>query len=239
MAMDVIGSRAPAAGFKFNSFEEIKSHSSILYNERLAILFYMLDMRSINMNTNANIGDMLETRAILKQIYKNTRMLIRYNPTCRATLNLDTKDDGIYVPDVALSTVDKMIEHCEVQGYTTRKLYIIIQEINRIETLIKDILQYFHYFIRPDFRQKPDIEIATEQYKEIADSRTIDELRALVGRNAKVDFEGLGSSRIELNQPDIDDVEAPEFVGYDPSVDGDRDEKSNDGPGSVQGASPN
>jgi hypothetical protein len=42
----------PSAGFKFNSFEEIKSHSSILYNERMAILFYMLDMKSISMNTN-------------------------------------------------------------------------------------------------------------------------------------------------------------------------------------------
>ena len=33
---------APAASYKFNSFQEIKSHSSILYNERMAILFYLL-----------------------------------------------------------------------------------------------------------------------------------------------------------------------------------------------------
>ena len=111
---DMLGSRAPSAGFKFNSFEEIKSHSSVLFNERLAILFYMVDMKSIAMNTNYDIGMMLEVRAILKQIYKNIRMLIRYNPTCRATLNLETKDEGTYVPDVALSVIDKMIERIEL-----------------------------------------------------------------------------------------------------------------------------
>ena len=207
---------APSAGFKFNSFEEIKSHSSILYNERMAILFYILDMKSISMNTNYNIGDVLEVRAVLKQIYNNIRMLIRFNPTCRVTLNLETKDEGVYVPDVALSTIDRMIEYCETSGYTLRKLYILVQEINRVQSLIKDILQYFHYFIRPDFRQKPDIDVATDQYKQIADTRTVEELRALVGRTNMIDFEGLGSSRIELTQDiNIEDKEGQAELEYD------------------------
>ena len=206
----------PSAGYRFNSFEEIKSHSSILYNERMAILLYILDMKSIAMNTNYNISDILEVLATLKQIYKNIRMLIRYNPTCRVTLNLDTADDGIYVTDVAFGIIDKMVEYCEVQGYTLRKLYIITQEINRIEVLIKDILQYWHYFIRPDFKQKPDIDVATDQYKEVADLRTVEELRALVGRSNMIDFEGLGSSRIELNQDiNINDKESLAEIEYD------------------------
>jgi hypothetical protein len=218
---DALGSKAPAASFRFNSFEEIKSHSSILYNERMAILFYLLDMKAIRMNTNLNVEDVLEVRAVLKQIYKNIRMLIRYNPTCRVTLNLDTKDEGIYVPDVALSTVDRMLEWCEMNGYTMRRLYIITQEINRVEMILKDILQYFHYFIRPDFRQKPDIEIATEQYKEIADSRTIEELRALVGKSNLIDFEGLGSTRIEVNEIGLDDEEEEkELMKFNPQLDG-------------------
>jgi len=167
----------PSAGYKFNSFEEIKSHSSILYNERQAILFYLLDMRSIDMNTSSNISDMLTTRAILKQIYKNIRMLLRYNPVVRSTLDLETQDKGIYVPDVAIGMIDKMIEFCEKHGWTQKKIYIVIQELNNLEMLIKDILQYFHYFIRPDFKQKPDIEIATLKYKQIADDRTIEELK--------------------------------------------------------------
>lgn len=220
-----IGSRSPAASFKFNSFQEIKSHSSILFNERMAILFYLLDMKSIAMNTNMSVNAALEVRAVLKQIYNNIRMLIRYNPTCRATLNLDTQEEGTYVPDVALSTIDRMIEHCEVNGYTTKKLYIVIQEINRVQQLLKDILQYFHYFIRPDFKQKPDIEIATEQYKEIADSTTVEQLRALVGKSNAIDFEGLGSSRIEYKyqeeEPEEDDDVEEEF---DENVDGVEDE---------------
>lgn len=219
-----LGAGGPAAGFKFNSFEEIRSHSSVLYNERVAILFYLLDMHAIRMNASSDISEVLECKAIIKQIYKNIRMLIRYNPTCRATLNLDTQDEGIYVPDVALSVIDRMIEHCEINGYTMKKLYIIIQEINRVEMLLKDILQYFSYFIRPEFRQKPDVDIATQQYKEMADFRTVEELRALVGRNAKIDFEGLGSSRIELNQIDVGEGEEDELnkdiVDFDEKTDG-------------------
>ena len=205
----------PAASFKFNSFQEIKSHSSILFNERMAILFYMLDMKSIVLNTHYRVQDMLEVRGIIKQIYKNIRMLIRNNPTVRATLNLDTKDGGIYVTDVAIGVIDKMIEYCESRGYTTKRIYIMVQEINSIEMIIKDILQYFHYFIRPDFRQKPDIDMATEKYKEIADKHTIDELKAIVGKRHKVEFESLGTSRVELTTD----------IKYDEEVDGEKEEE--------------
>jgi len=204
----------PAASYKFNTFQEIKSHSSILYNERMAILFYLLDMRSIEMNRDFSVHSMLEVRAILKQIYKNIRMLIRNNPTVRATLNLETKDPGIYITDFAMGTIDRMIEYCDTNEYTTRRIYIIINELNRLEMLMKDILQYFHYFIRPDFRQKPDIEIATESYKEIADKRTIEELKEIVGKSHTIDFENLGTSRVELTQE----------IEYDKVVDGPEDE---------------
>jgi len=200
----------PAASYKFNTFQEIKSHSSILYNERMAILFYLLDMKSITLNTNPDVDIMLEVRSTIKQIYKNIRMLIRNNPTVRATLNLDTKDDGIYVTDVMMGMIDRMIEHCESSDYTPRKVYIIVQELNRLEMLLKDTLQYFHYFIRPDFRQKPDIDMATETYKEIADRNTIEELRQITGKNHHIDFDNLGTSRVEL----VNEIE------YDENVDG-------------------
>lgn len=216
----MVGNAPPAAGYKFNTFQEIKSHSSILFNERLAILFYLLDMKGITMNTYHRVDEMLEVRGIIKQVYKNVRTLIRNNPTMRATLNLDTQDGGIYITDLGLSIIDKMIEHCENEGYTTRKVYILIEELNKIEMIIKDILQYYHYFIRPDFRQKPDIEIATEKYKEIADDKTLEELREIVGKRNAIDFEGLGSSRIELTHEvkfdknlDGDSPDTPEFDG--------------------------
>jgi hypothetical protein len=200
----------PAASFKFNSFAEIKSHSSILYNERVAILFYLLDMKSMKMNTSYSVTDTLEVRSTLLQIYKNIRMLLRNNPVVRATLNLETKEQGIYVTDVALGMIDQMIRYCEMNGYTTKRLFILAQELNKFEMMIKDVLQYFHYFIRPDFRQKPDVEIATEKYKEMADKRTIQELRDIVGKSHGIDFESLGSSRIDLKQE----------IDYNPIVDG-------------------
>ena len=172
----------------------------------------ILSELSIKLNTYYQVGDILEVRGILKQIFKNIRMLIRNTPAMRATLNLDTKDPGIYVPDVALGLIDRMIEWSETHGYTTRNVYIIVQELNKVEMLVKDILQYFHYFIRPDFRQKPDVEIATERYKEIADARTVEELRELVGKTHQIDFEHLGSTRIERDTTDE--------IEYDPAVDG-------------------
>jgi len=88
----------------------------------------------------------------------------------------------------------------------------LVQELNKVEMMVKDVLQYFHYFIRPDFRQKPDVELATEKYKEIADKRTIEELKDIVGKRNKIDFEGLGTTRIEINQE----------VEFDEAVDGTR-----------------
>ena len=156
----------------------------------------------------------MKVRGLLKQIYKNIRTLIRNNPVMRSTLNLDTKDPGIYVTDVAIGVIDRLVEYCQVSKYTEKRVYIIIQELNRFEVILKDVLQYYHYFIRPDFRQKPEIDIATEKYKEIADIGTVDELRGLVGKSNTIDFDGLGSKRIELT----------DNVDYDPIVDGDKDE---------------
>jgi hypothetical protein len=184
----------------------------------MAILFYLLDMRSIELNKGFSVDMILEVRALIKQIYKNIRTLIRNNPVMRATLNLETKDHGIYIPDVAIGIIDKMVEFCETTGYTTKRNFILAQELNNIEVVLKDILQYYHYFIRPDFRQKPDVDTATAKYKEVADQRTIDELKALVGKRHKIDFENLGTSRIDLT-PEVD---------YDPDIDGEFDSKQLD-----------
>ena len=209
-----IGTGTPAAGYKFNTFQEIKSHSSILFNERLAILFYLLDMKSIQLNSNYDVDMLLEVKSILLQIYKNIRTLIRNNPMMRSTLNLETKDEGTYITDIAIGMIENMVQYCITNGYTTRRIYILTNELNKVEIMIKDILQYYHYFIRPDFRQKPDIEIATEGYKEIADKQTVEELKEIAGKHNKIDFEGLGSKRIDL----IKEVE------YDEIVDGDIEE---------------
>jgi hypothetical protein len=201
-----------AAKYKFNNFQEIKSHSSILYNERMAILFYLLDMKNLLMHNTKRIETVYEVHSVLLQIFKNIRMLLRYNPTVRATMNINTKIPGVYTIDVAMGMLKKMLEYSEVKGFTERNLNIIIDELDSAEMLIKDILQYFHYFIRPDFRQKPDIDVATERYNSMADNLTIDELKEVVGKNHSIDFEALGSERIEL--------ENNSAIEYDVETDG-------------------
>jgi len=204
-----------SAKYKFNNFQEIKSHSSVLYNERMAIMFYLLDMKNLELHKTYSLDAIYDVHAHLRQIYKNVRMLLRFNPTVRVTMNLETKDEGIYTIDVAMSTIQKMIKYCEIDGFTEKRLYILINELDNAEMLLKDIMQYFHYFIRPDFKQKPDINNATEKYKEMADEATIEQLRQYVGKSHKIDFENLGSHKVELSSND---------VNYDPSVDGNLDE---------------
>jgi hypothetical protein len=206
-----MGKTDGAAKYKFNNFQEIKSHSSILYNERMAILFYLLDMKNLIMHKTKRIDTLYDVHSVLLQIYKNIRMLLRFNPTVRATMHIDTKDDGVYTIDVAMGMLKKMFEFCETQGFTEKRINIIMNELDNSEMLIKDILQYFHYFIRPDFRQKPDIDVATERYNDMADKLTIEQLHEVVGKNHTIDFEALGSERIELENSAIE---------YDPEIDG-------------------
>jgi hypothetical protein len=214
--MTAVNSPAPGVTkYNFNTIQEIKSHSSILYNERMAILFYLQDMKNLMLHKHKSVDMIYDCYSVLRQIYKNFRMLIRFNPMVRVTMNLETKDPGIYTVDVAMSMLDKMIKYCEETEFTQKRIYIIIQEMDNIEMIVKDVLQYFSYFIRPDFSQKPDIESATEKYKEISDKRTVDELKAIVGKNHSIDFEGLGSERVEIDTQRVD---------YDPTVDSDLSE---------------
>lgn len=208
-----------ATGYNFNSFQEIKSHSSILYNERMAILFYLLDMKNLTMHKTKTVDSIYDVFSVLKQIYKNVRMLLRFNPVVRTTLNLETKDAGIYTTDVVKSTIDDMIIYCETNGFTEKRLRILMYEIDNFETMIKDVLQYFSYFIRPEFKQKPDVEIATERYKDMIDKQTVEQLRQIVGKNHQIDFESLGSDRIEIVEREIE---------FDPTVDGDIDDYLNE-----------
>jgi len=173
-------------------YREIKSHSSLLSNERVAILFYMLDLASINLNSMYDHNHLLNTKAIQYQIYKNIRSVVRNNAAVRNALNLSTKEEGVYTTDVAFDTVEKMIQYCTFNGFTYKRCYIITQHLNYIELMIRDILQYFSYFFRPEFKQKPDILIASERYKEMADKLTVEQLQGVIGKNNKIDFKHLG-----------------------------------------------
>lgn len=205
-----------SAGYSFNSMQEIKSHSSILYNERMAILFYLLDMKNLTLYQNQSIPSIFEVFSIQKQIYKNVRMLLRFNPTVRTTMRLDTKNEGIYTPDVIKKTIENMIEYCQKNEWTERRIKIIMQELDNFETILKDLLQYFSYFIRPDFKQKPDMEMASEKYKDMVDSKTVEELKEIMGENSLLDLDELANEKIK--------IDVTEDIQYDPQTDGEIEE---------------
>ena len=66
------------------------------------------------------------------------------------------------------------------------------EHINRIELMLRDILQYFQYFMRTEYKQMPDILQAAETYKQYADKLTVEQLKEVIGKKNKIDFEGLG-----------------------------------------------
>jgi hypothetical protein len=192
-----LGERSPVSPRRAGlDYQEIKSHSSLLSNERVAILFYMLDTASINLNESYTYSNMIRVKSILYQIYKNVRALIRANVSVRNALGLDTRQPGIYITDVIFTKIEEMNHFCmmDPDGFTIDRVFKITQHLNSLEMLIRDIMQYFSYFFRPEIKHKPDIEVATEKYKEMADKMTLDQLRGIVGKYNKIDFEHLGIS---------------------------------------------
>jgi hypothetical protein len=63
-------------------------------------------------------------------------------------LNLKTMEEvGLIVKETSKDIIDKLLEYCENTGFTVRRLYILANELNRVEVIIKDVLQYYNYFI--------------------------------------------------------------------------------------------
>lgn len=218
--------QTPAKGgsggsYNSNSYQELKSHSSVLFNEQLNILLYMLNMRSMEMNMSWKYKDIVGVKTITYQIYKNIRCLPRYNQIVRYKLDMETKAEGVYVPDVVFNMVDEMIEYCNTYGWTYYKTKSIVMHLNNMELMIRDILQFFSYFMRPDFKQKPDLGDAAAKYKSMSNRVSVEKLKSIVGKRHNVDFERLDNSvqeqqdtieMLEGTQDNPEDIESPEEI---------------------------
>lgn len=205
------------ATYKFNEFSDVKSHSSILFNNNLAFFFFQLNHVGMKMNSTdpsqgAIVPLLYQFKGLLKQIYKNVLPLLYFNPTCRSTMNLNTKDPGIYVTDVVFALVEQKFRECQMRvgpnqnqgAFYVPDVLFLIDMLNDLESLLRKVLQYYGYFIRADFRQSPDVDRATQQYKALIDPKTVEQLRSIVGKNHKVNFDALGTTRV--SPPDIGDA---------------------------------
>lgn len=189
------------------NWNELKSHSSFVQNERLHYLLGELDQASKFMNETYHPVYIKRTKSVLFQIWKNVQPLVVNNPWCRQQLALNTKIPGLYSVDVAFSEVDKMIIYCEIySSFTFKTNYMITTHLNRIEMTIRNILQYFHYLFRPAFKQKPDIVEASQEFKKMADKLTIEQLQQIAGPKNTIGFNPIqaeGQSESEM----VDEIE--------------------------------
>jgi hypothetical protein len=98
---------------------------------------------------------------------------------------MDTKHPGIYTVDMGFGHVQECITEMITTGdYMYTKLVYTVQQIQNVETIMREVLQFFSYFMRTDFKQKPDINVAAEKYKGMADERTVNEFKALLGHKS-------------------------------------------------------
>lgn len=176
-----------------NQYSEIKSHSSVLYNERMNILFTMLNAEKIDLGINPDIKQILKVKSILEELWGNIRSLIFYAPMVRTKLKLDTDKSGIYTVDVGFFHIQECINHLmeAPEEATYRRLDYIARQIKDVDILIKEVLQFFSYFIRPDYKQMPDFDTASERYKNLADKKTLEQLQSVIGKRSKDVFDSL------------------------------------------------
>lgn len=161
---------------------EIKSHSSVLFNERLNALFAMYDMEAMDLEIKPSINKILKTKALLSSIWRNIRPIVANNPAVRSMLNLNTGHTGIYTADVGFAHIQECVNYMvKNEQYSMDNLLYTVQQLQATEGIIRETLQYFSYFIRSDTKSKPDINQASKKYEAMADQRTVEEFHELLG----------------------------------------------------------
>lgn len=186
---------------------EIRSHSSVLFNERVNTLFMMLDVETMDAEIKPAINKVLKVKSILSAIWRETRPIVSNNPAARSSLKLETIHPGIYTPDAGFAHAQECIEEIlsdpeEKHNYSN--LIYIIQQLQAVEVIIREILQYFKYFIRPEYKQKPDINVASQKYMDMADKRTVEEFKELLGDKSVIFKDEI---EMELDDEDFEDMD--------------------------------
>ncbi len=184
---------SPPGNTNYNNLNnEIKSHSSVLFNERIHVLLYILETESIDIHTNPKLKSILNVKSTLFQLWKIVRTLVFNDPDCRRILNLEVeKMPGIYTPDIGFNQFDKYYKAImNDEGLATyENILTMVNELDEIELILRNILQFYKYFIRFDKSQKPDIDKASQRYISMIDERTKNELQEVMGKRAKFNLD--------------------------------------------------
>lgn len=118
---------------KFNSFEKISNCGCVTYDEKIAMLVYLLDMKSIDIDKIKDLKKIQEFKEILFELYKNIRRLIRCNPNLRKELTyIVTEKENVYVTDILLKETEE-----------EKDADVLIEKLYKMYDLIKDVIRYY------------------------------------------------------------------------------------------------
>lgn len=195
-----------------NVDSELKAHSSALTNERISGLLVLVDEAIIIANRDYSVQNSKNALIYIKQVWKNFRPVVRSSSVCRTDLKLNTKADGVYVIDVWLAWTENIISKIE-RGITPETIKVITwinKQIENIEILVRDVMQYFKFNFRTENRTKPDIFQAAENMSNIVDKRTEEDLLSIVGKNNRIDWSDEVKDKI-INYSDSEELEDEEL----------------------------
>lgn len=198
-----------AANYGFN---DIKSHSSFLFNNALAVLFYDLDQAMIDMNIRYDVPSVKRVRAVLKQVYNRVRPIFFNAPWIKYKFNLMTQVDGYYTTDFLIHKIDSQIRYCDSAGigYTEKYLHILAEELEDLYHTTTNILQSMSYFVRSNYQTKPDIDNAMQYYQGNVSKIALKQLKQIAGQDNKIDWSEFGEKRLERTQKYFGDEDGDE-----------------------------
>lgn len=182
----------------------------------------------MDLHIKPTLNGVNRTYGVLQQLWKSIRPVVSMNPSCMNTFRLYTKEPGIYTVDVGLHFVGKTLMQfrCSTDGQVSQNLFFeVIDNLDQIEISIRNILQYYSYFIRPEYKQKPDIHQATERFRHMADEHTLAELKEVLGKAARVRTTTEDDRAIDMDFSDIDkmDLESTMDIDEELSLDDGKD----------------
>lgn len=175
-----------------DNINEIRSHSSLIFNYNLMEKFRDMEyyMIRINQDPTQKGGTYLNSAyTYLFQIWRMIRPMVSNNVPVRTFLNLEVEGQkGFYTVDAMLGYIRKYFMDTKMEGkrLSIRAAFAIQELLNTIEVIIRQILQFWNFFTRWETQQKPDLYAAADSYMQNIDADTLQMLNEVSGIKMKL-----------------------------------------------------
>jgi len=177
---------------QIDNINEIRSHSSLIFNFNLMEKFRDMEYYMVRINqdpTQKGGGYLNSAYTYLFQIWRMIRPMVSNNVPVRTHLNLEVAGQkGFYTVDAMLGYIRKYFMELKMQGkrLSVRMAFSIQELLNTIEVIIRQILQFWNFFTRWETMQKPDLYAAADSYMQNIDEDTLKMLNEVSGIKMKL-----------------------------------------------------